>query len=132
MNADLRRLEQDKITENIILGAYKVGNKLGCGFLEKVYENALAIELAKLDLQIRQQAALVVKYDGINIGDYYADIMVNQSVLIELKAVKQLNEVHIAQCLNYLKATNFKVCLLINFGNVFVKDGITRIVNELI
>ncbi len=128
MNADLRRLEQDKITENIILSAYKVSNMLGCGFLEKVYENALSIELVKQDFQVLQQAALVVQYDGVNVGDYYADMMVNSSVLVELKAVKQLNEIHIAQCLNYLKATNFKVCLLINFGNPKVE--IKRVVNQ--
>lgn len=128
MNADLRRLEQDKITESIILSAYKVGNKLGCGFLEKVYENALSIELIKLNLEVSQQAPIIVKYDGVNIGDYYADIMVNQSVLLELKAVKQLSEIHVAQCLNYLKATSFKVCLLINFGNPKVE--IKRVVNQ--
>ncbi len=128
MNADLRQLEQDKITESIILSAYKVGNKLGCGFLEKVYENALSIELIKLNLEVSQQTPIIVKYDGINIGDYYADIMVNQSVLLELKAVKQLSEIHVAQCLNYLKASGFKVCLLINFGNPKVE--IKRVVNQ--
>ena len=128
MNTDLRRLKQDELTEKIIACAYRVSNTLGCGFLEKVYENALMIELKKLDLVATQQTSLSVHYDGLNVGEYYADIVVDQSVIIELKALKQLNDVHVAQCLNYLKATDFKVCLLINFGKPKVE--IKRVVNQ--
>ncbi len=109
--------EINKITETIIGSAYKVGNALGCGFLEKVYENALAYEIRKSGLEAKQQEKIKVYYDNVEVGDYEADILVAGKVLIELKAVKSLDDVHKAQCLNYLKATGIKICLLINFGN---------------
>lgn len=109
--------EINKITETIIGRAYKVGNALGCGFLEKVYENALAYEIRKSGLMVKQQEAIKVFYDGFEVGFYEADLLVESKVLIELKAVKNLDDVHKAQCLNYLKATGLKICLLINFGN---------------
>ena len=115
MNADTHRLNQ--ITEHIIGCAYTVGNQLGCGFLEKVYENALAHELRKAGLGADQQQAIEVRYDGVVVGDYMADLLVEKCVVVELKAVKALDDVHLAQCLNYLKATGLHVCLLINFGN---------------
>ncbi|MBK9216232.1 MAG: GxxExxY protein [Chloracidobacterium sp.] len=109
--------EVDKISERIIGCAFTVGNKLGCGFLEKVYDNALAWELAKAGLTIQTQQELLVHYDGEVVGKYEADLVVNGLVLIELKAVRDLNDIHRAQCLNYLRATGFRLCLLINFGN---------------
>jgi len=109
--------EINKITEKIIGSAYKVGNALGCGFLEKVYENALAYEIRKYGLEVKQQESIKVFYDGVEVGFYEADLWVENKVLIELKAVKNLDDVHKAQCLNYLKATAVKICLLINFGN---------------
>ena len=109
--------EINKITETIIGCAYKVGNALGCGFLEKVYENALAYEIRKNGLEAKQQKKIKVYYDNAEVGDYEADILVAEKVLIELKAVKNFDDVHKAQCLNYLKATGLKICLLINFGN---------------
>ena len=109
--------EINKITETIIGCAYKVGNALGCGFLEKVYENALAHEIRKNGLEARQQERIKVYYDNVEVGDYEADILVQGKVIIELKAVKNFDDVHKAQCLNYLKATGLKICLLINFGN---------------
>ncbi len=109
--------EINKITETIIGCAFKVGNTLGCGFLEKVYENALAYEIRKNGFEAEQQKEIKVYYDKIEVGDYDADILVEGKVLIELKAVKSLDDVHKAQCLNYLKATGIKLCLLINFGN---------------
>ena len=115
MNADKRRLNQ--ITEQIIGCAYTVGNALGCGFLEKVYENALAHELRKAGLSVAQQQSIDVRYDEIVVGDYIADPLVAECVVVELKAVKALDDIHLAQCLNYLKATGLNVCLLINFGN---------------
>ena len=127
MNADERRF--DAITEQVIGCAFKVSNTLGTGFLEKVYQNALAYELRKSGLTVQQKFPIPVKYDGIIVGDYEADLLVEQTVLIELKAVKQLGEVEMAQCMNYLRATGLKLCLLINFGTPRV--GIKRIVNDL-
>jgi GxxExxY protein len=107
----------NKITEKIIGSAYKVANELGCGFLEKVYENALAYELGKIGLDVTQQKEIDVFYDNVNVGHYDADLLVENLVLVELKTVKNLVNSHHAQCLNYLKATGLKICLLINFGN---------------
>jgi GxxExxY protein len=104
------------ISERVIGSAFAVANLLGCGFLEKVYENALCHELRKAGLDARQQHAIPVLYDGVVVGDYAADILVDECVLVELKAVKALDQVHVAQCLNYLKATGVPLCLLLNFG----------------
>jgi GxxExxY protein len=82
-----------------------------------VYENALAHDLRKAGLLVEQQYGVVVRYDGVIVGDYSADLLVERSVLVELKAVRTLDAVHGAQCLNYLKATGLQLCLLINFGN---------------
>ena len=110
MDTDAHGLNQ--LTELIIGCAYKVSNGLGCGFLEKVYENALAHDLRKAGLSIEQQKPIVVRYDGIVVGD----LVVEGVILIELKVCKAFDEIHDAQCLNYLKATGFPLCLLINFG----------------
>ncbi len=117
MDTDKHRWETNKITEAVIGAAYKVGNTLGGGFLEKVYENALAIEIRKSGLQVVQQHSINVKYEGTIVGEFVSDLLVKDEVLVELKAVKSLDEIHLAQCLNYLKATGLHVCLLINFGN---------------
>ena len=106
----------NQITEGIIGCAYTVANTLGPGFLEKVYENALSHELRKAGLRVRQQASIQVGYDGTVGGDYNADLIVEDTVLVELKAVKSLDDVHLAQCLNYLKATGLRGCLLISWG----------------
>ncbi len=107
----------DPITERVIGRAYAVANELGSGFLEKVYENALAHELRKAGFRVEQQLPISVRYDDVIVGEYVADLQVNETVLVELKAVKSLDDVHVAQCLNYLKATGRRICLLINFGN---------------
>ncbi|MBE7474215.1 MAG: GxxExxY protein [Anaerolineae bacterium] len=125
---EARRLELNKITERIIGCAYTVGNTLGNGFLEKVYENALAHELRKAGLQVVQQYGIQVHYDGIVVGEFAADLLVEGCVLVELKAVKAFDEIHMAQCLNYLKATGLSVCLLINFGQPKVQ--IKRVVKN--
>ena len=104
------------LTKQVIGCAYTVSNSLGAGFLEKVYENALAHELRKAGLHAQQQQPIKVVYDGVIVGDYVADLVVENAILIELKAVKAFDNVHFAQCLNYLKATDMKICLLINFG----------------
>jgi GxxExxY protein len=125
MTADLDRLNE--VTKRIIGCAYAVSNGLGAGFLEKVYENALAHELRKSGLHAQQQQPIKVLYDGVIVGDYLADIVVEESVIVELKAVKTFDNVHFAQCVNYLKATGMKVCLLLNFGQPKVE--IKRFIN---
>ena len=117
------------LTEAIIGAAYTVANALGCGFFEKVYENALAHELTKQGLLVEQQKAVDVQYDGVVVGLYVADLVVNNAVIVELKCAKCLDDVHLAQCLNYLKATNMKLALLMNFGAAKVE--IRRVVNKL-
>ena len=117
MNADEHRLELNLVTERVIGCAFVVGNALGVGFLEKVYENALVHELRKQGLRVEQQRPIEVLYDGVIVGNYQADLLVEESVITELKAVTALNMVHFAQCMNYLKATGLNLGLLINFGN---------------
>jgi GxxExxY protein len=128
MNTDKRRSELDELTEKVIGCAFTVSNTLGCGFLEKVYENALAQEFRKHGIKFSQQQPIQVKYDGVVVGDYVADFLVEENVLVELKAVKDLDEIHLAQCLNYLKATGLSVCLLLNFGKP--KVTVKRVVRE--
>lgn len=128
MDADKRRSELDGITEKIIGCAYTVANDLGSGFVEKVYENALAHELRKAGLDVKQQYGIQVAYDGIIVGEFATDLLVEECVLVELKAAKALDDVHKAQCLNYLKATGLQVCLLVNFGSPRVQ--IKRIVRD--
>jgi GxxExxY protein len=125
MTGNFDRLNE--LTGRIIGCAYAVSNGLGAGFLEKVYENALTHELRKSGLRAQQQQPIQVVYDGTVVGDYMADIVVEESVIVELKAVKALDDVHFAQCINYLKATRMKICLLINFGQP--KIEIKRFVN---
>jgi GxxExxY protein len=122
-------MDLNQVTEKIIGCAYKVSNELGSGFLEKVYENALAYELRKDGLHVLQQHPMQVQYDGVVVGEYYADLLVEDCVMVELKTVKALDEVHMAQCLNYLKATGLHLCLLINFYRPKVE--IKRIVHRL-
>ena len=117
MHTDKHRWETNQITEAVIGAAYKVANTLGSGFLEKVYENALAVEIRKSGLLVVQQHPINVKYEGAIVGEFLAELLVQDEILVELKAVKALDEIHLAQCLNYLKATGLRVCLLINFGN---------------
>ena len=116
MNADEHKSELDRVTERIIGCAFTVSNRLGCGFLEKIYENALVIELRKAGLRVAQQQPMEVRYDEVVVGTYVADLVVEGAVLLEIKAVKLFDEIHTAQCLNYLKATGLPLCLLINFG----------------
>jgi GxxExxY protein len=108
-------MEVNEITEKVIGCLYQVSNSLGCGFLEKVYENASRIAITKAGLKVHQQYPIQVQYEGVIVGEYFADILVEDLVLVEMKAVKLLEDVHTAQCLNYLRATGFPVCLLVNF-----------------
>ena len=105
-----------------------MGTELGIGFAEKVYENSLAHEMRKSGLKVEQQVPLKVKYDEVVVGEFIVDLLVEKKVLIELKAVRLLEPVHIAQCFNYLKASNMKICLLFNFGKKKVE--FRRLVNH--
>jgi len=121
-------VELNELAEKVIGCAYNVGNTLGAGFLERVYENALVYELKKKGIKVKQQHPITVKYDEVIVGEYIADLLVEDCLLAELKAVEILDKVHFAQCLNYLKATGLKVCLLMNFGKTKVQ--VRRLVNH--
>jgi GxxExxY protein len=108
--------ELNAMTERIIGCAFKVSNTLGCGFLEKVYENALVHELRKNGFKVEPQHPINICYEGVLVGEYFADILVNDTVILELKAVSDHHDVFTAQCLNYLKATGRPICLLLNFA----------------
>ena len=104
------------ITDVIIKAFYKVYNIMGYGFLEKVYENAIRFELNLMNINVDQQKHIPVYYRDEHVGDYFADLLVEELVIVELKAAESLCEEHEAQLLNYLKATNIEVGLLLNFG----------------
>ena len=125
---EISREELNRLTERIIGCAFTVSNTLGCGFLEKVYENALVIELTKNGLNAKQQVPIEVTYDGFNVGDYTTDILVEDKVILELEVVKELDDVHFAQCINYLKGINLNVSLLLNFAKT--KLEIKRLIND--
>ncbi len=104
------------ITEKIIRAFYNVYNELGFGFLEKVYENALIVELKQLGLKGRAQFPIKVYYKGVIVGEYFADVLVEEKIIIEIKVALEIGEEHEAQLINYLKSTNTDVGLLLNFG----------------
>jgi len=106
----------EDLTSQIIASFYGVYNALGYGFLEKVYENALLIELRKRGLTAQQQIPIQVYYDGQPVGEYFADILVNGMIILELKAASEIILAHEAQLVNYLKATNIEVGFVLNFG----------------
>ena len=114
MHADGNELND--LSRRVIGCAFTVLNTLGAGFLEKVYENALAQELRVTGLAVAQQRGLTVTYQGAVVGEYFVDLLVEDALLVELKAVKTLDEAHRAQCINYLKASGLHLCLLLNFG----------------
>jgi GxxExxY protein len=108
--------KHSELTEKIIKAFYKVYNTLGYGFLEKVYENALFIELESIGLNVRKQEPIKVYYEEKEVGVYFADLIINDTIIIELKAAESLSEEHESQLINYLKATDIEVGLLLNFG----------------
>ena len=110
-------MNDNDLTHKIIGAAYKVHNQLGAGFLEKVYENALRIELTKQGLRVQQQAPIAVFYEGESVGDYYADLWVEERIIVELKAVQSLTKEHDVQLVNYLTATGLDTGLLLNFAS---------------
>jgi GxxExxY protein len=125
MNADML----NALSKRIIGCAFTVANGLGSGFLERVYENALAHELRKAGLAVAQQHGVSVIYDDVIVGEYAADLLVEAAVVVELKAVRALDDIHQAQCMNYLRATGMHLCLLLNFGKPRLE--IRRIVHNL-
>ena len=125
MNTDRDKL--DGLCEIIIGRAFRVSSTLGCGFLEKVYENALAYELRKSGVAVEQQREVTVHYEGVVVGKYAPDLVIENAMLVELKAARALDQIHRAQCMNYLKAAGLWLCLLINFGNPSLE--IRRVVN---
>jgi GxxExxY protein len=123
--------KHSELTRRVIKAYYHVYNELGHGFLEKVYERAMMIELPRQGLKCEQQKSIKVFYEGIEVGDYYADIVVEDCIIVELKAVEKIAPEHEVQIVNYLKATAFEVGLILNFGpkaqfkrKVFSKDYI--------
>lgn len=111
------KLKHSEITDKILKAFFtKVYRRLGYGFLEKVYVNALVIELRRMGLKVAEQVRILVYYDGIVVGEYYADLVVEDLVIVECKAIKQLDDDDEAQLLNYLRATPYEVGLLLNFG----------------
>ena len=109
-------MEDKELTEQIIACAFKVHQHLGAGFLEKVYENAMLVELRKRGLRAKQQAPVAVFYDGQQVGEYFADLLVEEKVICELKAAQALTIEHETQLVNYLAATGLNTGLLLNFS----------------
>ena len=116
------------LSQRIIGCGLRVAGTLGNGFLERVYENALAHELRKAGLGVEQQRGITVMYDGVMVGEYFIDLLVEASILIE-QTVAELSGAHRAQCLNYLRATGMHLCLLMNFGRPRLE--VRRIVFDL-
>jgi GxxExxY protein len=114
MNADERGYD-DSLTERVLAAVFEVSNTLGAGFLEKVYERALFMELGLRGIRAVAQASFAVTYKGHHVGEYVADILVEDVLVVELKCAERLTNEHTAQCLNYLKASGRTRCLLVNF-----------------
>jgi GxxExxY protein len=123
------RASLEALVEKVIGAAYEVSNVLGAGFLEKIYERALAEELGQRGLRVTAQAPFPVSYKGKHIGTYAADLVVEDRVLVEVKCAEHLSNEHLAQCINYLKASGLHLALLINFRHSKVEWR--RVVHEL-
>jgi GxxExxY protein len=114
MNAD-KTVDLDLLTERVLGAVFEVSNTLGAGFLEKVYERALLRELGLQGIRATAQTSIDVSYKGHSVGEYFADLLVEDALVVELKCVERLASEHTAQCLNYLRASGLTVCLLVNF-----------------
>ena len=125
-------MNENELSYKIIGAALKVHRVVGPGLLESAYENALAFELEKLECSVERQVVLPFFYEEVRLdAGYRIDILVNKLIIVEIKSVENLLPVHYAQLLTYLRLTNIKLGLLINFNTVFLKDGIHRVVNNL-
>ena len=122
-------MEYEELTHKIIGCAYKVFNELGFGFLESIYKKAMIIELAKDNLKVEAEKPLKVYYNNQIVGDFFIDLYIEDKVVVELKSVGQVQDVHKKQLLTYLRLAKKQLGLLINFNEVLLKDGITRIIN---
>jgi GxxExxY protein len=127
MHADSVRLND--LSGRVIGCAFTVLNVLGAGFAERVYENALAIEIRAAGLLVVQQCGFRVRYNDVIVGEYFPDLLVEDLLLVELKTVTALHDAHRMQCTNYLKATGLRLCLLLNFGGSRLE--IKRVVHNL-
>lgn len=116
MDNKREKLKHEDITAKILEACFEVSNELGAGFLESVYQNALVIALKQKSFQVQVQVPIAVMFRGENVGNFVADLLVEQKVIVELKAVTALTPEHQAQVINYLKATGIEVGLLVNFG----------------
>lgn len=126
------KVQIDKITDKIIGAAIEVHKTLGPGLLESAYQKALVHELKLRDMTIREQVQVPLEYKGVSLDcAYRLDILVDDQIIIEMKAVEAISPIHEAQAITYLKLTGKKICLIKNFNNRFIKDGIKRIVNNL-
>lgn len=112
----MERMKHEELTAAILKCCFEVSNELGSGFLESVYEKALIVALAQTGLPIQAQVPLKVTFRGVIVGDFFADLIVENKILIEIKSVSKLTSDHKAQVINYLNATGFEVGLLVNFG----------------
>ena len=121
MNTKEEKILHKDLSYKIIGLAMEVHTKLGYGFLEKVYENAMMVLLRREGIHAKQQAPITVYFDGKVVGDYYADILVEDKIILELKAIEKITDVHRAQTLNYLKATGLHLAILLNFGKEKLK-----------
>ena len=122
----IRAYERDELTHSIIGAAMEVHSELGPGLLEQLYENALCIELSGREIRYEQQKRISVKYKGHDAGSLFADLVVEDRVIVELKSVSELAPIHEAQLISYLKLSKIKTGLLINFNVVSLKTGIKR------
>ena len=116
MDSNKEKILYKDLSYKIIGLAMEVHSKLGYGFLEKIYENAMMVLLRREGIHATQQAPITVYFDGKVVGDYYADILVDDRIVLELKAIEKLTNIHRAQTLNYLKATGLRLGVLLNFG----------------
>ena len=125
-------MTENEIATEIVDAAYKVHTKLGAGLLESVYEAVLGFELARRGLRVAHQAPISVGYESLRFDvGFRADLVVENLVIVELKSVEQIHPVHKKQLLTYVRLANLKLGLLLNFGTLRIKDGITRLVNGL-
>ncbi|WP_348762513.1 GxxExxY protein [uncultured Salinisphaera sp.] len=118
---------EERLSKRVIGCAFEVSNRLGAGFFEAVYENAMAVELERSGIAFVRQKRLPVTYRNVIVGDYVADMLIAEVLIVEIKALSAISTLHEAQLMNYLKASNLKVGLLLNFGKSRV--GVKRIVN---
>ena len=123
--------DRDPLTAKIIAACYQVHRELGPGFVERIYLNAVKIVLKKLSLDYQEQKEFLVSYQGEKVGKFRTDLVVENKVIVELKSIEDIKPVHKKQLLTYLKLSDLKLGLLINFNVEMLKDGIVRIVNKL-